>query len=211
MIGGKRLFDYHHSPKPWLEIDKIATYYDFVYAQHQRGEKVCKQSVHDQEKARRRVMEVLKYFRISLERGAKALDVGCGLGYYAGALNYYGFNVVGIDISSSAIESARVAFPGVQFERACYPRDIDMLFDLIWAVDLSTINSFSIDIIREFILQSLLRLERKGTLVIGWHTDFSGRMKDEWAHWDFSTLNKMRRMGGICGPAIVQTRYNIVN
>ncbi len=194
--------------------NKISTkeqYYNELYTLHRKGERICSQSVHDLEKARRRVMQVFKFFKISFPPEAEVLDVGCGLGCYSEAFNKFGFRVVGIDASNVAIELACKKFIGPQFECAHYPEDINDYFDLIWAVDLSTINTFDTNLISLFIAESLQRLKPNGILIIGWHTDFSGKIKDDWAHWDLSTLRNVRKIKGLYGPAIVQTRYKLLN
>lgn len=183
--------------------------YDRQYALHNKGEKICKQSIHDSHKARKRLSQALKYFCINLPPGSKILDVGCGLGYWSEALHEYGFHVTGIDISRVSIESSRRRFSGPHFKCASFPEDIIDSFDLIWAVDVSIINDHDPNVIGAFITSSLERLKPKGMLIIGWHTDFSGQTKANWAHWDLKTLRKLRDTWDLDGPAIVQAKINV--
>lgn len=56
-----------------------------------------------------------------LKPGARIIDVGCGSGATANMLTQMGFEVVGIDPSSSGIVVARAAYPDVQFaQRSAY-------------------------------------------------------------------------------------------
>src|SRR5688572_8280434 len=58
---------------------------------------------------------------LSLEPGARILDVGCGPGRHAHALGRRGFEVVGVDISERFVALARAGVPEgtpVMFERA---------------------------------------------------------------------------------------------
>lgn len=51
--------------------------------------------------------------------GARALDIGCGLGHLAARLSDHGYHVDGIDWSASAIEQARtLERPGLRFHAA---------------------------------------------------------------------------------------------
>lgn len=188
----------------------VKQFYDRQYAMHESGEKICQQSILNLDKAKRRLLQVFNFYNISLPQNSSALDVGCGLGYYTEALHQHGFYSLGVDVSEIAIESCRKKFTGPQFRCASYPEDIIDSFDLIWAVDVSIINTFDTNVVRDFVASSFERLNPKGVLIIGWHTDFSGLMKSHanWAHLDLNTLT------GVCGlqgPAIVQSRNNIIN
>jgi SAM-dependent methyltransferase len=54
--------------------------------------------------------------RVSFELpSARALDVGCGGGYFTHRLLEYGATVTGIDLVPERIEAARVRYPGIEF------------------------------------------------------------------------------------------------
>jgi SAM-dependent methyltransferase len=53
--------------------------------------------------------------RLGELRGARVLDVACGLGQWLGLLEEHGAEVAGIDISARAIEHCRQRFPGKEF------------------------------------------------------------------------------------------------
>jgi len=180
--------------------------YDRQYTLHEKGDKICHVSVHNLKKTRRRLSQVFRYFGIDMPHGSRVLDVGCGLGYWSEALHEHGFHVTGIDISSVSIESSRRRFTGPHFKYASYPDDIADSFDLIWAVDLPIINSHDLDIAGSFITSSLQRLNPKGVLIIGSHTDFSGETKGNWAHWDLNTQQRLRDIWDLDGPAIVEAK-----
>lgn len=61
----------------------------------------------------------------SLQRPLTVLDIGCGDGWLANKLAELGHSVVGIDVSAKRIESARSAYPRVQFHvLSVYDREI---------------------------------------------------------------------------------------
>ena len=62
------------------------------------------------ERQREKAVEVARELRL---HGARILDVGCGTGWLADSLREFG-NVAGIDLSPTAIEFGRRAFPGVR-------------------------------------------------------------------------------------------------
>ena len=57
----------------------------------------------------------LAFLAERLPADARVLDVGCGEGWFAGALVQRGFAVVGTDVSAVAVGRARARVPGVQF------------------------------------------------------------------------------------------------
>ena len=57
----------------------------------------------------------LAFLASSLAADARVLDVGCGEGWFCGALAQRGFSVVGTDVSAEAVRRARARVPGVQF------------------------------------------------------------------------------------------------
>ena len=71
----------------------------------------------DQTERERRASE--KFVAIHLLQGLgvrKVLELGSGLGQFAGALTEAGFEVRGIEISPTAVEKARLAYPDVDFQ-----------------------------------------------------------------------------------------------
>jgi len=57
--------------------------------------------------------------RLRHEKGvARVVEVGCGLGGYSRRLREAGFDVIGIDVSSTAIEKARLGDPEGRYEVA---------------------------------------------------------------------------------------------
>jgi 2-polyprenyl-6-hydroxyphenyl methylase/3-demethylubiquinone-9 3-methyltransferase len=55
--------------------------------------------------------------------GDQILDVGCGNGALCGLLNRRGFQVVGVDPSTSGIAAARQSFPTIPFHQAAATRE----------------------------------------------------------------------------------------
>src|SRR5690348_7291578 len=49
------------------------------------------------------------------ETGLKILDAGCGTGAVVGQLDQAGHHVIGLDVSTRAIEVARERYPGLDF------------------------------------------------------------------------------------------------
>jgi 2-polyprenyl-3-methyl-5-hydroxy-6-metoxy-1,4-benzoquinol methylase len=70
---------------------------------------------------------VLRYLRAdpSIRR---VLDAGCGNGSFTASIAEAGFDLYGVDLSSSGIEVARETHPGVHFERASVYDDFTNLF-----------------------------------------------------------------------------------
>jgi 2-polyprenyl-3-methyl-5-hydroxy-6-metoxy-1,4-benzoquinol methylase len=55
-------------------------------------------------------------FAISaLEPRSRAIDVGCGSGWFAGALADEGFSVVGVEVAEEPVRRARARFPDLEF------------------------------------------------------------------------------------------------
>jgi SAM-dependent methyltransferase len=184
--------------------------YERQYQLHRDGQAVCQQSVCDLAKSRRRVTNVLSAFDISdCCKGGEVLDVGCGLGYYSKALSSAGANVTGVDLSQVGVEIARTAFPDCKFICAEWPNGISRSpkYDMIWAVDLSLINTFDTQFInRHFIQEALARLKPNGCIVVGWSTDFSGRTIGNWSHWSMAVLDELNRTCGLSSPFVGEAR-----
>ena len=58
----------------------------------------------------------LDFLLANAESGDRVLDVGCGIGWFSDALATRGFDVVGVDVSGTAIGRARARYPGLAFE-----------------------------------------------------------------------------------------------
>ena len=74
--------------------------------------------------------------RVSLDPGARILDVGCGPGRHAHELGRRGFEVLGVDISETFVDVARADAPSaVTFERLdARTMTFDAEFDLVLSV-----------------------------------------------------------------------------
>ena len=68
------------------------------------------------------------------------LDLGCGNGWFSGALDRCGFEVTGVDHSAAGLHEARQLYPTVRFQHmdATQPPDATMTlgFDAVVAIDL---------------------------------------------------------------------------
>lgn len=93
-------------------------------------------------------VELLTSGRLSPETlGARALDIGCGIGDDSRLLALHGFDVCGVDLSPVAIDRARgVSSPSSKYPRFVVgdllnlPDAIDGPFDLL--VDIGTLDDF---------------------------------------------------------------------
>jgi SAM-dependent methyltransferase len=193
-----------------MSLESIRDFYNKQYASYTAGALSGHTFLHDAGKARRRVTGVVRGFGIDAWRsGAKVLDVGCGPGYYSRALASTGADVTGVDISEAAIAIAKVAVPGCRFDLAAWPDGIadDQMFDLIWMVNLSLMNTFDIaHINRELVEPALRRLRLGGYLVLGWNSDFSGRMVNGYSQWSIDWLRELRETCGLSAPLVVEVR-----
>jgi SAM-dependent methyltransferase len=130
------------------------------------------------------------------------------------ALRLAGGIVTGIDFSSMAIDLARKSFPNVDFRCLSFPDELEKSdqFDIVWSVDLTIINTFDVDqIYRNLIEPCLLLLQPNGVLIIGWHTDFSGRMKSGTACWSLQTINDLKLYAGLSAPRVVDVRFSLLS
>jgi len=70
-----------------------------------------------------------------LPAGAKVLDVGCGSGIFTAFLQDMGFDVVGVDISETAVRYARQCYPGIRLKVASVECGLPFKndeFDVVW-------------------------------------------------------------------------------
>ena len=187
----------------------VRDFYNEQYARHREKKIECPHALHDLDKANRRVAGVMRAFGLPRHPGFKALDVGAGLGFYTKALAIAGADVTGIDFSESAIDAARATFPECKFEYASWPDDVtaEPSYDLIWMVNFSLMNTFDVHFIKEALVeQAILRLTKGGALVVGWNSDFSGRVVGGYSHWSLDTLRDLGRQCGLSAPLVTEAR-----
>ena len=183
----------------------IKRYYEERYAAHMENREVCTNAIHDIEKARSRVAAVVSAHAVGNLKGKNVLDVGSGLGYYTKALALAGANVLGLDFSEAATASAQVSFPGCRFQCGSWPDDVqeDAGYDLIWMVNFSLANTFDVARIDESLIAAAMsRLAPGGALILGWTTDFSGRVIEGYSHWPMAMLRELERRCNLSAPLV---------
>jgi SAM-dependent methyltransferase len=194
-----------------VDLESDLKHYETLYGQHVPGGPRCPVSIDNLAKARQRVHQVLRAFGLkSRIPGARVLDVGCGLGYIAEAFRLEGATAVGIDMSPMAITRARGLFPEVEFRCQAFPRGGggDEKFDLIWVLDISTLNTFDVAEMQANVINPALELlALNGTLIIGWHSNFSGQAIRDFCQWSFKTIWELQAQASLSGPRVAQVRY----
>ncbi len=76
-------------------------------------------------------------------KGKKALDYGAGTGASSSFLHNLGFDVIGMDISSSMLEKARMSFPDIEFynfQSQGFANSFDLVFSSFVLFEISSIN-----------------------------------------------------------------------
>ena len=193
-----------------MSPESVKDFYDRQYASYSDRRLPCPNSLHDLQKANRRVRGVLRGFSVGSDlKGATVLDVGSGLGYYTEALSATGASVTGLDFSETAVAAARRQFPTRRFTQGVWPDDVaeTAQFDLIWMVNFSLMNTFDVDFINERLIEeSMRRLKPHGHLVVGWNSDFSGRTVGGYSHWSMGWLENMARSCRLSPPLVTETR-----
>lgn len=197
------------------DMNSKASWYDDIYKKHKTGEEECGISVNNMLKARLLVERIWKSFDLGpMKDETSVLDLGCGLGFVSEAFREAGGKVLGIDMSSVAIESARQSFPAVEYECTsfeeivCGPRK----FDIIWALDFSVLNTDDMEAIgNDFIRPCLDILEDDGILIIGWHTNLTGKRIGNWVHWDNALIRNLKENFRLLGPRIVRFKSAFLN
>jgi SAM-dependent methyltransferase len=192
-----------------MRPESVKEFYNRQYTYYGERHLACPNALGDLDKARRRVGGVVRRFGLSGLHGARALDVGSGLGYYTKALSLVGASVTGIDFSDAAIAAARKSFPECAFRCGSWPEDIapEPDFDLIWMVNFSQMNTFDVGFIEERLVgEAIRRLSPGGALVVGWNSDFSGRVIGGYSHWSFGMLKALRERCGLSDPFVVEVR-----
>ena len=132
---------------------------------------------------------------LSLAKGAKILDIGCGAGFYTDLFRQIGYNPVGIDISQIAIEKARSKYPDLDFDvvdALNLPYD-KKCFDVIFMSGCSVINTDNLNKIDEIIKYLLEYVTDTGTIVLIGETDFSGQ-RSEKSEWYNHTWNQLKEI-----------------
>jgi SAM-dependent methyltransferase len=187
----------------------VKEFYNKQYSLHRGSGTKCPNALHDLDKASRRVAGVVRAFGIPRIKGSRTLDVGAGLGFYTKALSLAGAEVLGVDFSEAAVEAARATFPDCRFECAAWPADIaaEPSYDLIWMVNFSLMNTFDVAFINEELVdQAMRRLRAGGVLVVGWNSNFSGRVVEGYSHWSFDVLAALQRCYGFSAPFVIESR-----
>jgi SAM-dependent methyltransferase len=149
---------------------------------------------------------------LSIPKGAKILDIGCGTGFYTDLFRQLGYNSVGIDISQTAIEKARYKYPNSTFNVADalnLPYDKNY-FDIIFMFGCSVVNTDNLSRIDEIIQYLLQYIIDNGTIVLIGGTDFSGKRseKSEWYNhtWDQLKEISYNKRYSIKGPFLSHLR-----
>jgi 2-polyprenyl-3-methyl-5-hydroxy-6-metoxy-1,4-benzoquinol methylase len=191
-----------------LDLQSEIRHYDSVYGRHTDGAH-CPVSVANLEKARKRLNQVCASFGINF-KGTRVLDLGCGLGYIAEAMRLEGANVVAIDASAVAIQRASAKFPRIDFRHVLFPEGLSTTekFDFVWLLDIWPLNTFHVQEMKRNVLDSAARhLKPNGTLIMGWHSNFSGDDSRNWSHWTFQTVEDVQHVLGFSGPRVPQARW----
>ncbi|HYE18956.1 MAG TPA: class I SAM-dependent methyltransferase [Tepidisphaeraceae bacterium] len=111
----------------------------------------------------------------SLAKGARVLDVGCGKGEFCDYFATQGFEAVGSDLSTKAIEYARGRFPAVQFFAGPVEGLLPQMAGAFDAVFSSEVIEHLFDV--GAFLRSVNRLMRPGAL-LALTTPFHGKIKN---------------------------------
>ncbi len=137
--------------------------------------------------------------------GAKALDVGSGVGWVVNELVHAGYRVDGCDISPTAIEELRRRFPTSEFTQVEIGSDglpaADASYDLVTILDVT--YHIVDDAIWNSAITELARVMRPGgTLIV---LDRLGpTTEDAAAHVRFRSLRAWEELGGRVGLATTQ-------
>ena len=105
--------------------------------------------------------------KYKLENDSKILDIGCGTGKYTNLLTKEGMDVIGVDISSSAIEIAKKSYPKSKFKvgdatNLDFPKNN---FDVILCSGFSAFNEKELSRLTSFIEYLLTFLKKDGLFI----------------------------------------------
>ena len=188
----------------------LASRYDHIYSRVDSSEH-CPVSTTSLTKARSRIRQVLGGFGLrSRIRGARVLDIGSGLGVTAEAFRELGATVTGMDLSPVAVAQAKARFDQIDFRCKAFPEGLteEDKFDLIWVVDLPIVGLFETENIQATILEPCLKqLKPDGHLIVGWHTNFSGRLTNGWMNWSLDSIRELRRVFRASPALVPQARF----
>jgi len=194
-----------------IDIPSEKLHYDALYAMYSQLNR-CKVCIDNLPRAQDRVRQVLTAFGIADQvRAKRVLDVGCGLGYVSEALRLEGAKVVALDMSESAIRWASTTFAQVDFRCAVFPGDFhdEEKFDLIWILDICSLNTFDVNEMNNVISWAESIVEPGGAIVVGWHSDFSGRTVSNWCHWPLETIRALHTELRFSRPRVPQMRFSL--
>lgn len=138
--------------------DQIIAYYDDFYAKEG--------FTYYPPDFSRSILKAL-FTKAGIAPGARVLDVGCAMGFYSGLLASLGYQVTGIDISSTGIRKARELYPDIRFEvmdatNMTFPPSS---FDAIFAFGVSVANTQDLHEIHDFLRYLTGFLSPSGTLL----------------------------------------------
>jgi SAM-dependent methyltransferase len=190
---------------------------DKTYERYLTGESsTCGVSIDDLGEADRLVDTVLKAFGMNTDlTGLDVMDLGCGLGCVAEALQTRGARVRALDNSSQAIEHIERTYPRVDAECAAFGPDYvgDRHYDVIWMRDFSLCSTLDCSELENDVLDPCLRLLKPGgCILMGYRSAFTGKIDDgNWANWRYSVVQRLRRNYVVEGPRIVQFRNALIS
>lgn len=137
------------------------------------------------------LMRIIRLFKSKQELN-NILDIGCGTGIYTKFLSHLGYNVLGIDYSSVAIEKAKIKFPDCCFEwQDASILNLQEKFDVFFAKGLSLFNTKDLQYGQDIINSWNNHLADRGIIVIQSRTDFSQKSP---SNWYFHTEDEIREM-----------------
>lgn len=143
---------FHHPP---YKENELETMYEKNYYFFRRDESV----------EFKRIVKVYKriFYKLSLNKNVKIIEIGCGKGYLLYLLKMLGYNTEGIEISSHATEYAREKFGLYVFNGTIeeYANYRSKKFDLILLIDL-------LEHIRNphSFMESIKKISKKGTILV---------------------------------------------